>query len=158
METLLACIGDMQRERGGAEGTGDPLQVARMALDSGLFADGVPSRDAMRIELLDAMDRFRAGLESSDGPAPRPHSVRWFHERAGDPVSSTGTMTVRQYCYSLLWLKMFSKGLNKGVDFLCSWLSWAGLLPPDNIAPRCVHGHWLRPWTSTRCTTQLPLQ
>lgn len=138
LDRLLACLGDLCRERGGAgpEGPHDPLHIAHLALGSGLFSDGAPSDDTMRIELHDAMIRHKASLELMGVPEPRPYSMRWYHARGGDPVSSSGTITVRQYCYGILWHKMYAKGLNKGVDFLCSWLSGGGLLPPDNIAPR----------------------
>lgn len=136
---LLSCLGELNRERGGAAFPGDPLEVAQLALAQGLFSAGIPSPDALRQEMTDAMDRRKAELEGTDSPPPRERKVRWYRIQRQAPVRPTGTVTVVQYCYSVLWWKMYSKSVNKGVDFLCSWLSTGGLLPPDNIAPRSEH-------------------
>lgn len=110
-----------------------------MALDQGLFSDGAPSAEAVRVELEDAMARKLAELSNENEPPPRAFTVRWYCQHRDDLISPGGTMTVGQYCYSMLWHKMYSKGMNKGVNFLCSWLSRAGILAGNNIAPTSEH-------------------
>lgn len=147
LDILLASLEDilLERSRGGDSFAGNRLQVAEMALNSGLFADGAPDPLAIRTELKEAMSRQEAKLAGNGEPKPQEGTVRWYYEHKKEPVSKAGSMTIWQYCYAVVWQKQFSSMRNKAVEFLCKWLSSAGLLPEDNHAPRCACRHGVVP-------------
>lgn len=134
---LHECLEEVFRERGGAAAGVSRASVADDAYDQELFHDGLPMMESLREELHDALSRRIAELTAGTvDQEPREGTVKWHFKYRNSTLSEHSTMTVWQFCYGIMWQKLYANTVGKGVDLMCRWLSSGGALPPKNYAPR----------------------
>lgn len=126
---------DPVRFRGGVL---DIQAVLRDAVNAGLSVDDGNMFETLKAELSDVMMCQQRAIQNEVAPPPRPGTVRWCVLHQDSPVSGAGSMTLRQACYALAWLKQRSRMNGVGLDTLCGLLSAGGLLAQDNLMPRCA--------------------
>lgn len=135
---LRLCLDEVYRPRGGDTEQLVPREVLQdAAVAVGLFHDGLPLMASLREELEEALDRRLAEMRADIAEtAPREGTVKWYFKHRDQPLSQHSTMTIWQYCYGIMWHKLYANTVGKGVDLMCAWLSSGGVLPPNNFAPR----------------------
>lgn len=111
-------------------------------------ADGVnlpiDDEDAMfaslMVELQDLIDRKLGQPEQADGAdfVPRKGTLAWYIHHRHDPVAPGSELTLLQVCYSIMFTKHYRGTNDVGMEELCGLLAVGGLLPPENIMPKCV--------------------
>jgi len=137
LDLVLESLAELQRERGGTL-HGDPVQMSMEAISTGMFIGGMPMSHVLREELQAIMDAKLAAHNKEGAPPARKGTLRWYIEHKHEPVSSANALTIEEFCYSVVWQKIYSHSINKGTDFMCSWIARGGLLADDNQAPGCA--------------------
>lgn len=121
------------RFRGGIDDGMQQLQQA--AWQHGMPWSVINMSETLRVELESLIDSLR---DPAVAKPPREGSVRWFIEKQHEPIAPGASVSVLQACYWTLYIRHY-RGLNeRGMDELCGVMSCGGLLPPQNLMPRCV--------------------
>lgn len=112
--------------------------VLRAAADAGLYGAPDLSRQVLNAELAFRMDLQFREQQNKEKPDPRPHTVRWYQDKADEKVAVGTDVTIRQACFCLAALKLRGGMTGQCMDDICRLLSMGGLLPEDcNQMPRC---------------------
>lgn len=134
IDDLLDFFEESTRTRGGLAAA----EVLAAAGEQGMFISPDLDREVLQAELDYRMDLQEAHQQRGDRPVARPHTVRWYTEKADEKISADAKITVRQACFCLAALKLRGGMTVKCFDGMCKLIAAGGFLPPsENAMPRC---------------------